>query len=159
MDAGKRESDRRGDRRGEWRCQNPRCLEQIGGGVVHDWRDGPPVPAPVELEDGKVVCSFCRTIDRRSTEGNRRRAELELRALCERIERELGDARGRLDDVESSAEYLVERVDRHGAKLEDVGSRLYQVERKAESAEYTADEAKREAENARREAERAGRGW
>jgi chromosome segregation ATPase len=113
----------------------------------------------VTMTGVRVICRTCGTVDQRSTRGSRRRAELELGQLLERIERELAAGRDRLESVESSAEYLTERVDGHGSTLEDLRHELHSVERKAEAAEYTADEAKREAERARASAERAGRGW
>ncbi len=55
----------------------------------------------MELEhDGTVYCRRCGAIDRRSTEGNRRRAQAELAQLERRVESELHHLGERVEALE-----------------------------------------------------------
>lgn len=101
--------DRRGDRRAP---DQPTCCA-CGGELVE-----------AVQEAGVVVyCKSCGAADRRSTEGNRRRAELELGALCRRIERELGGLRGRVAELESRSSDTPTRAEATrtlGEELEEI---------------------------------------
>lgn len=133
------QTDRRGDRRREqWSCQNRAC------GATD---------ARAELEhDGTVYCTRCGTVDRRSTAGNRRDARRALRALEERIERDMGAALERLDRLEE-AEYTA------GNERAQLRAELREAERIGREARDDADDAKRAAERAQEAADTASRGW
>lgn len=154
-----RAQDRRGDRRSS---ATPTCgvmVAPVGPhvGPFHEaTRCGGELVEAIDTDGAVMYCKSCGTVDRRSTEGNRRRAALELEALCRRIERELGD---RVEALEGTVEYHSERASTLESRLEDRRHEIHQLERKVDAVEYTADEAKREADRARQEAERAGRGW
>lgn len=81
------------DRRGDRRQGAPRCNALVGS-VIQERCYG----SLQELEhSGEVFCTQCGAIDRRSTEGNRRRAAMELAQLERRIARELHEIREQLE--------------------------------------------------------------
>lgn len=84
------ESLRKEDRRGDRRTETEQCNETVTcGGVTGRCRGA--LLESIQPDGVTLYCVRCGTIDRRSTDGNRRRAEIELGALCRRIERELGE--------------------------------------------------------------------
>ncbi|MGE0160709.1 MAG: hypothetical protein AB7T31_14980 [Gemmatimonadales bacterium] len=112
-------SGRAVDRRGDRRLEASRCnVEVSSGGVVGRCRG-----TLEELETGTVRCARCGSIDRRSTEGNRRRAELELAQLCRRIEGEIHGLSAKLDQ-----ELRLEKSERR-REIDENTERLRQLDR------------------------------
>lgn len=128
--------DRRGDRRREqWTCQDSDCYR-------HDTR--------AELEhDGTVYCTACGTVDRRGTEGNRRRAAQELRRLEERIERDMGHVLERVENIEARAHHAGNERAQLGADVQEVARAAREARDDAADAQRTADAAKAAADDGR----------